>query len=209
MVATVDLWRALPGIERIESGVALTFDDGPDADGTPLVLDALDAIDCRATFFMVGEQVQANPAVAREVAERGHEIQLHCFRHVLHGSGPDPAEDIRRAREAIHAATGAAPAYQRPPYGRFSSGSHAACIDSGLRPVYWSAWGLDWETISADRIADLVNTDVAEGTIAVLHDSTRYAHRPSVAPTADALAAIASVVRELGLEFQTISAGSP
>lgn len=209
MVATVDLWRALPGIERIDSGVALTFDDGPDPEGTPLVLDALDAIDVRATFFMVGEQVEANRDLAREVAQRGHEIQLHCFRHVPHGSGPDPVEEIRTAREAIESATGAQPAFQRPPYGRFTPESHAACIDAGLRPVYWSAWGLDWETIDADRIADLVVSDLADGAIAVLHDSTRYAHRPSAAPTAAALPAIAATARERGLAFQTISSGRP
>lgn len=207
MVATVDLWRALPGVERIERGVALTFDDGPDPAGTPLILDALDAIEARATFFMVGEQVAADPGLAREVADRGHAIQLHCFRHVPHGSGPDPADDIRMAREAIESATGAEPEFQRPPYGRFTPESHAACIQGGLRPVYWSAWGLDWEAIDAERIADLVVTDIADGAIAVLHDSTRYGHRPSVAPTAAALPVIAAAVRERGLSFETISAG--
>lgn len=209
MVATMDLWRALPGVERIDGGVALTFDDGPDPDGTPLVLDALDAIEARATFFMVGEQVEANPGVAREVAERGHEIQLHCFQHVAHGSGPDPAEDIRRARDAIHGATGAEPTLQRPPYGRFTVESHAACIAAGLEPVYWSAWGLDWEAIDAARIAALVTPDIAAGAIVLLHDSIRYAHRPSVAPTAESLPVIAAAARDLGLSFQIISAGRP
>jgi peptidoglycan/xylan/chitin deacetylase (PgdA/CDA1 family) len=128
---------------------------------------------------------------------------------VAHGSGPDPADDIRRAREAIHTATGAEPAFQRPPYGRFTPESHAACVDAGLQPIYWSAWGLDWEAIAAERIADLVVTDLADGAIAVLHDSTRYGHRPSVAPTAAALPAIAAAAAERALSFRTISAGRP
>ena len=75
---TLARWREFPGLERLDDArVALTFDDGPDPDGTPDVLDALDAAGLRATFFMVGEQVKAAPTLAREVAGRGHEIALH------------------------------------------------------------------------------------------------------------------------------------
>jgi peptidoglycan/xylan/chitin deacetylase (PgdA/CDA1 family) len=207
MAATLDLWRRLPGLERVDRGVALTFDDGPDPDGTPAVLDALDAIGARATFFMVGEQVEADPDLAREVAERGHDVQLHCFEHVPHRSAADPAGDIERARAAIGAATGAEPSLQRPPYGRFTPDSHAACLAAGLEPVYWSAWGLDWEEIPAERIADLVIGDLEAGAIVVLHDSPRYGHRASARPTADALPLIAAAARERGLALGPISAG--
>jgi peptidoglycan/xylan/chitin deacetylase (PgdA/CDA1 family) len=206
MVATLDLWRRLPGLERVDHGVALTFDDGPDPDGTPPILDALDALGAHATFFMVGQNVAAHPELAREVGERGHEIQLHCFEHVAHQTLSDPADDIRRARAAIQDATGANPALQRPPYGRFTVESHAACIAAGLEPVYWSAWGLDWEQIPADRIADLVVGDVEDGAIVVLHDSPRYGHRPSAVPTAEALPLIARAAEERGLALGGISA---
>src|SRR3954469_9959070 len=62
-------------------GVALTFDDGPHPQGTPAVLEALAAAGAPATFFLVGEQVERRPALAREIADAGHEIALHGHRH--------------------------------------------------------------------------------------------------------------------------------
>ena len=61
--------------------MALTFDDGPHPQGTPAVLSALAAHGARATFFLVGEQVERRPALAREVHDAGHEVALHCHRH--------------------------------------------------------------------------------------------------------------------------------
>src|SRR5258708_21824445 len=76
--------RAPLGIEdRTASGhgYALTFDDGPHALGTPAVLGILAGANVRATFFLVGEQVRRNPALAREIVDAGHEVGLHCDRH--------------------------------------------------------------------------------------------------------------------------------
>ena len=206
MAATVDLWRRLPALERVSSGVALTFDDGPDADGTPLVLDALDAVGAKATFFLVGEQLMRNHAIAREAADRGHELALHCFEHVEQASLRPQAvrDDIARAVGSFEAATGRKPRFLRPPYGRFSDAGYDACRHLGLEPVYWSAWGMDWEPLPADRIAELVIRDVEPGAIVLLHDSTRYAHRPSVRTTADAIAPIAEAAAERDLTFGTL-----
>jgi peptidoglycan/xylan/chitin deacetylase (PgdA/CDA1 family) len=200
------LWAELPALERVGDQVSLTFDDGPDPDATPAVLDALDAIGAKATFFMVGEQVEAHPQLAREVATRGHEVQLHCFRHVGHADLGDPAGDAERAFAAIEGATAERPTMQRPPYGRFSAASYAACRERGLEPVYWSAWGEDWEALASDRIADFVVRDLAAGAIVLLHDSPRYAHRPSARPTAEALPLIAAAASERGLRLGPISA---
>ena len=72
MLETAERWRRMPGLERVPagSGAALTFDDGPDPDGTPAVLDALDAAGAHATFFVVGEQLMRHHALAREAAAR-------------------------------------------------------------------------------------------------------------------------------------------
>src|SRR5207248_2815175 len=88
LVDTVARWRELPAPERADSQVAaaLTFDDGPDPDGTPLVLDALDAAGIKATFFVVGEQLMRHHAIARDALARGHELALHGFEHVEHGT---------------------------------------------------------------------------------------------------------------------------
>jgi peptidoglycan/xylan/chitin deacetylase (PgdA/CDA1 family) len=194
LVDTVERWRQLPATERVEAdAAAITFDDGPDPDGTPAVLDALDAAGLKATFFVVGEQLMRHHAIAREALARGHELALHGFAHVEHStlSAQAARDDLARGLGTFEAATGRVPRFFRPPYGRFSEHSHQACSDLGLEPVYWSAWGMDWEELSAERIADLVIRDLAPGAIVLLHDSTRYAPRRRVQPTADAVALIA------------------
>jgi peptidoglycan/xylan/chitin deacetylase (PgdA/CDA1 family) len=165
------------------------------------VLDALEAAGVRATFFVVGEQLMRNHAVAREAAERGHELALHCFEHVEHESmrPQQVRDDIARALGAFEAATGRRPRFFRPPYGRFSEAGYDACRHLGLEPVYWSSWGLDWEAIPAERVADLALTDLVDGAIVVLHDSVRYGHRPDTFPTAEAVTRLAARAAELEL----------
>jgi peptidoglycan-N-acetylglucosamine deacetylase len=200
------LWAELPALERIDRDVALTFDDGPDPDGTPAVLDALETARMKATFFLVGEQVEAHPELAREIASRGHALQAHCFDHTHHERLADPKDDLWRTIETIFKATGVAPTHQRPPYGRFTPASHEACLQAGLQPVYWSAWGEDWEDLRPDRIADFVTRDLSDGVVILLHDSARYAHRPSAQATAAAVPLIAAAMADRGLGARTISA---
>src|ERR671938_1159831 len=95
LLETAERWQRMPALERVPDGAAaLTFDDGPDPDGTPAVLDALDAAGAHATFFLVGEQLMRHHALAREAAARGHELALHGFEHVEHDSlSPQGARD--------------------------------------------------------------------------------------------------------------------
>jgi len=200
-------WRSFAGLERVPGDrVVLSFDDGPDDEGTPAVLEALDAAGIRATFFLVGEQLMRHHGIARQAALAGHELALHGFAHPRHWElfPPEARDEVARGVGAFEAVTGSKPRFFRPPYGRFSEHSYKACGALGLEPVYWSAWGLDWEDISAERIADLVVGDLDPGAIVVLHDSIRYGHRPSARPTADAIAAIAAAAAERGLEWATL-----
>jgi peptidoglycan/xylan/chitin deacetylase (PgdA/CDA1 family) len=207
MLETAECWKRLPALETVPAGAALTFDDGPDPDGTPAILDALDAAGVRATFFLVGEQLMRHHAIAREAAARGHELALHCFEHVAQDTlRPQAArDDIARALGAFEAATGRRPRFFRPPYGRFSDASYDACRHLGLEPVYWSSWGMDWEPIPAERVADLVLRDLSNGAIVLLHDSVRYGHRPDCAPTASAVSAIAARAEELGVPLAPLA----
>ena len=203
---TLDRWRRFPALERLENGVALTFDDGPDPDATTAVLEALRTAEARAVFFLVGEQVEAHPELARQVADDGHVVALHGFRHVEHDELGDAARaDLERSAAAVAAATGVDPRLYRPPYGRFSEQSYAAARELGLTPVYWSAWGSDWEPIPPERIAETAIRDLAPGAILLLHDSARYATRPSAKPTAEALPAILAAMQERGLEPLTLT----
>ena len=209
-LATLESWADHPGLERVEHDrpvAALTFDDGPDPEGTPAVLDALDQAGATATFFVVGEQLLRHNALARETLDRGHEVALHCYTHVRHEelSPTQARDDVARGVGALEAATGRPPRWCRPPYGRFSEASFAACERLSLEPVYWSAWGLDWETVAAARIGELVGRDLVPGAIVLLHDSARYGARPSAAPTAEAVPLIAELAAERGVALRSLA----
>jgi peptidoglycan/xylan/chitin deacetylase (PgdA/CDA1 family) len=206
---TLELWERFPALERGEPGggkVALTFDDGPDEDATEAVLDALDAVGARATFFMLGEQLMLHQDIGREVVRRGHEVALHGFAHEPHaGLSPQQArDDLARGLGALEAATGRHPRFYRPPYGRFSEHSYEACRKLGMAPIYWSGWGADWEPIPGARIAELIARDLVDGAILLLHDSARYADRDDATPTVDALAPLAERARAAELELVTL-----
>jgi peptidoglycan-N-acetylglucosamine deacetylase len=211
MLETAARWKELPGLERVPAGVALTFDDGPDPEGTPLVLDALDAAGVHATFFVVGEQLTKNHAFAREALARGHEVGLHGFEHKRHDSmrGRMAADDVARGIGTFEMAVGRRPRWFRPPYGLFNEASYTACSDLGLEPVYWSAWGLDWETIGPGRIVEIVESDLDDGAVVLLHDSARYAPRESVAATVEALPAIVEHARAAGLKLGSLGELAP
>jgi peptidoglycan/xylan/chitin deacetylase (PgdA/CDA1 family) len=189
--AILDGWRDHPGRRRTGGGhAALTFDDGPDPDATPLVLEVLGDLGLKATFFMCGEQAGRHPELARRVAGEGHAVGLHGHEHVRE----PPPGDFERGLRAVYEASGRRPSLFRPPYGRVAG-------ETPLETVLWSAWGLDWETVSPERIADLVGRDLEPGAIVLLHDSARYAPRESAEPTALALWAIAEEAKRLGVEF--------
>ncbi|MGH3775135.1 MAG: polysaccharide deacetylase family protein [Pseudonocardiaceae bacterium] len=163
---------ALAGLGR-PSSVALTFDDGPDPDGTPAVLDALDRLGWTATFFMLGGQVVRYPEVAARVVAAGHEAAAHGLRHRNHlARGPvDVYRDVVGAAEVITAATGVRPTWFRPPYGVLTPASLVAARRAGLRPVLWTAWGRDWEARSPARVAGTVARQLRPGGTVLLHDS--------------------------------------
>ena len=92
--------------------IALTFDDGPDPEVTPRVLDLLDAAGARATFFCIGRRVEAHPEIAAEIARRGHRIENHTYTHPhLFACYLAPAlrREIEDAQRAIERATGRRP----------------------------------------------------------------------------------------------------
>jgi peptidoglycan/xylan/chitin deacetylase (PgdA/CDA1 family) len=197
-------WRRLPGLERVAHGRAVvTLDDGPDPDATPEILDQLDRFGVRGTFFMLGEQVVRHAALAREVRERGHDIALHGSRHLRHDRiGPDEVRaDVALGLHQVEENVGVRPRWFRPAFGKASPTTVEACAEHGLELVYWSAWGLDWEGLPAERIARRVSRDLGNGAVVLLHDSARYARRPSAIETARAIPLIADTARRRGIRL--------
>src|ERR1700733_13845507 len=201
-------WREIPGIEpsASEGRAVITFDDGPDVDATPAVLDALDAAGAHATFFVVATQMFRWPVLMEEIRDRGHEIGLHGYEHQRQDriSPEHSRDDVIRGFGAIEEVTGERCRWYRPPFGRMSTASASACEELGMTPVYWSAWGLDWEDVAADRITDIACSELNEGGILLLHDSARYGRRPNAMATARAIPAISARAADSGIALVSL-----
>jgi peptidoglycan/xylan/chitin deacetylase (PgdA/CDA1 family) len=173
------LRRSLGVEDRTASGqgYALTFDDGPHAQGTPATLEILAAADVRATFFLVGEQVRRNPGLAAEIVAAGHEIGLHCdcHRNLLRLSPRQVSIDVARAQDTIESAGGCAIGLYRPPYGVLNAAALRLARAHGWRTVLWSQWGKDWQArATPESIAARVTADAGEGSVLLLHDADDY-----------------------------------
>ncbi len=193
---------------RIASpGVALTFDDGPHPHGTPAILDALG--DVKATFFMIGERVLAAPAVAAEVAARGHQVAIHGHRHraMLRLTPAAIARDLDAAHETIATHAGVSPVLHRPPYGIYTRAGLHDVRARGWAPLLWSRWGHDWRRRRApERIAAEVARDLAPGDVLLLHDADDYSAAGSWRRTLAALPRVLEAIAAAGLE--PVTAGS-
>lgn len=172
-------WTHLPWVPGAQgnggppAAVAITIDDGPDPEVTARVLDLLDEHDARATFFCIGERVDRYPALAREIASRGHEIGNHSYRHLMRFSllGPGGvAQEIARAQEAIGAATGEVARFFRAPAGLRNPFLEPALTRAHLQLVSWTRRGFDTFYGSAWRVLGSLTRDLRGGDILLLHD---------------------------------------
>jgi peptidoglycan/xylan/chitin deacetylase (PgdA/CDA1 family) len=181
------------------NAVALTFDDGPGPD-TDAILDVLAERRLRAAFFVVGQQVERYPSVARRIVAEGHEIGNHSFSHpmFLSQSPERTREQLARTQRAIEDATGVTPTLARPPYGIKTPAYFRAARALGLRVVQWSVAGFDWKPLTAERVASHVLRGAQPGAIVLLHDADSEGKRDRRA-TAASLPIIADGVRQRGL----------
>jgi peptidoglycan-N-acetylglucosamine deacetylase len=184
------------------AGYALTFDDGPHPQGTPATLEVLARAGVRATFFLVGEQVQRNPALAGEIVAAGHGVGLHCHRHrnLLRLTPWQVREDVRRALELIERASGRSPTLYRPPYGVANMAALALARRRGWRTLLWSHWGRDWEAHATPQsIAARVTDGAGAGSVLLLHDADDYSAPGSWRRTVAALPRVLDALGERGL----------
>ncbi len=193
-----------PAVTRAgaETGaVALTFDDGPDI-GLDCFLDVLEAAGARATFFVVGEQVERAPNRLKEIVYRGHEVGVHCYRHRNHLrlTPGQTVEDMLRARAVIEEAAERSVRLFRPPYGIFNTASWLEASRQRWEQVLWSRWGRDWTSKATPRsVVEEIGLPQA-GDVLLLHDSDRYAAPGSWRATRDALPIIMERIFDLGLQ---------
>jgi peptidoglycan/xylan/chitin deacetylase (PgdA/CDA1 family) len=176
----------LPDASVRRGEVAITFDDGPDPEVTPRVLDLLDARGARASFFCVGERAAAFPRLAAEIVRRGHSVENHSHRHssAFGWYGPRRLRrELEAAQRALHEAAGAAPRFFRAPFGTRSPLLDPALARLGLSLVSWTRRGYD--TVDGDpaRVLRRLVTQLAAGDVLLLHDGVTVREQRA-APTA-------------------------
>lgn len=152
--------------------VGLTFDDGPNGQYTADILAALNRLNVNATFFVIGQQVQANPALVAKVAAAGNEIANHSWDHADLTKLSDAAirEQLTKTNDAVQSATGKRPTLFRPPYGASNDVVRGAASASGLRVVLWSIDTEDWKRPGTPAIVSSAVSGAREGSIILMHD---------------------------------------
>ncbi|QFZ17069.1 polysaccharide deacetylase family protein [Saccharothrix syringae] len=150
--------------------VALTYDDGPNAQYTRPLLSALRAAGARATFFDVGSNVQQQPGLTREVASAGMWVGNHSWSHpyLTNMSAAQVAAELSNTQNAIRSATGQSPVLFRPPYGATNATVQAEARKLGLTQVTWSIDSQDWNGASTDAIVRAA-TGANAGAIVLMH----------------------------------------
>ncbi|GAC1475663.1 MAG: hypothetical protein PVSMB8_00500 [Vulcanimicrobiaceae bacterium] len=169
--------------------IALTFDDGPSGSGsTEQILALFDRFGIRATFFVVGRQVEANPAQVRRAFDAGHLISNHSVSHPQFSNltRDDMVAEVDPVNAALEALGIPVPRYFRPPYGDRDGSDLADVLDERtMRSVLWTIDSRDWEIHDADTVYRNVLRDLRQAwqqgnatNIVLFHDI--QPHTPSV-----------------------------
>lgn len=188
--------------------VALTFDDGPNPDATPRILDTLAEYDVKATFFILGRHAERWPDLVHRAKHEGHQIGNHGYFHrKLHFKSPRYVRrDMLLGLRAIKRAGGEVPAFFRAPHGFRNPWVSAIAGSLGERTIGWSLGVWDSDLPGVNAIVERTITGVKPGSIVLLHDGDGYNADGDRTQTAASLPEIITGLRERGYDFVTLPA---
>ena len=181
--------------KKEEKVLYLTFDDGPDTVYTNKLLDLLEQEQVPATFFLLGENAEQYGEQVRMIAEQGHLIGNHTWRHVQVTSLPkeEAEEEILAVSSLVEELTGNGTSYVRPPFGIWDPELEE---ELDMIPVLWTIDTLDWTTQNVDWIVEKTVQDAGENDIILMHDSYES--------TVQAAERIIRRLKAEGFEFVTV-----
>ncbi|WP_031422201.1 polysaccharide deacetylase family protein [Exiguobacterium sp. NG55] len=179
--------------------VALTFDDGPHPIVTPHILETLEKYQARATFFMLGSQMEFYPDVARQVALSGHELANHTEHHpdLTQLSEKGVKEELEQVDERIERLTGQRPSLVRPPYGAKNEMIEQIIQTKEQTLALWTVDSFDWSHRNADQMYRLIMDNVHPSAVVLMHDIHES--------TAEGLPKVLDALKREGYTFVTMS----
>lgn len=184
------------GVENAEKNkIAITFDDGPNPEYTMKLLEGLQKRGVKATFFVLGSEVEKYPEIVEAIDQGGHLIGVHSYEHVNFGQIGDAAaiEQVEKTQDAIYNVTGKYSGYIRPPYGCWKKSLDA---EVPLIEVLWDIDPLDWATKDADTVVQRILKDAKDGSIILLHDAS--------ASSVQAAFTVIDILQQENYEFVTV-----
>jgi peptidoglycan/xylan/chitin deacetylase (PgdA/CDA1 family) len=180
----------LTSLPRQQAGdsrsVAVTFDDGPDPEVTPRLLDLLDAHGAKASFFVIGRRALQHPHIVRDIVARGHSIENHTYSHPHSFGCWTPGammREILQAQDAIANACGQSPAFFRAPAGIRNPLLDPVLAMTGLQLVTWTRRGYDTISPNPNRVYDRLTRGLKAGDILLLHDRSTRRGSPALTVT--------------------------
>ena len=189
-----------------EKVIALTFDDGPNEPATGLILDALKRHQVKATFFLIGANVERYPETARRIKAEGHLIGNHTARHSMfdQSTASAIARDIADGQRTIEKVTGVTCLWFRPPYGINGPGMEEACRAQGLAIAGWSADANDWNPHPVEELVAGIVSQATPGDIILLHDGWETRPGADRQNTVEAVPLILEKLKAQGFRFVTV-----
>ncbi len=200
----------LPPPAAARGEVALTFDDGPDPEVTPRVLDLLDKAGQRASFFCIADRVRRYPGLAREIIQRGHLIENHTdtHPHLFATYGPKGmARQIDDAQRSLNEVTGRSPRFFRAVAGLRNPFLDPLLARRGLRLASWTRRPYDTRTSDAAVVLSRLTRGLAAGDILLMHDGHAARGASGKAVVLETLPGLLEVMRQRGLHSVTLQAG--
>ncbi len=186
---------------RGDHSISLTFDDGPHPEVTPRVLEILADSNIRATFFLIGKQVEDHAGVVRMIHDHGHQIGNHTFHHyrLLWRSRDTIREEISRTEDAVFKIMDHRTTLLRPPYGLFDGRVLDVARQLGYKMVMWNLMSNDFSNEDPNRIIKRVVRNARAGSIVVFHDNWKTKNR--LLPV---LSEVIHLLQERGLSFRPL-----
>jgi peptidoglycan/xylan/chitin deacetylase (PgdA/CDA1 family) len=159
--------------------IHLTFDDGPHPIATPIILQELASRNIRATFFLLGQNVQKYPDLARRIHAQGHQIGNHSFTHtnLFFKKKSFVRDEILRTKEILESLIGRHSQYFRPPYGYFNWTTLDVLREMDLSCVLWNVDSKDYKLNSCVTISHRIIQQTKNGSILLLHDNNETSQK--------------------------------